>query len=130
MDMRQFQINFLGDVSDSGTSIAFFYQKVLQDIWLYLFFRVEYPNTWQFCCQASWDVPHSQTSVFLVLIVILWMNTLKEETFAVPENREIFTYRGNKLSRMTSYERFHGNKKRRKSKFVRRNIRFYCTVLR
>ena len=46
---------------------------------------------------------------------------LKEETFAVQENREIFTFRG---------ERFHGNKKRRKSKFVRRNIRFYCTVLR
>ena len=30
--------------------------------------------------------------------------TLKEETFAVQENREIFTFRGNKLSRMTSYE--------------------------
>ena len=74
MDTRQFKINFLGDVSDSGTSITFFYQTVLQDIWLYLFFRVEYPNTWQFCCQASWDVPHSQTSVFLVLIAILWMN--------------------------------------------------------
>ena len=69
---------------------------------------------------------------------------MREETFAVQENREIFTFRGNKLSRMTSYEkfrgnklsrwttfkRFHGNKKRRKSKFVTRNIRFYCTVLR
>ena len=70
--------------------------------------------------------------------------TLKEETFAIQKNREIFTFRGNKLSRMTSYEkfrgnklsrwttfkRFPGNKKRRKSKFVRRKIRFYCTVLR
>ena len=37
---------------------------------------------------------------------------------------------GNKLSRWTTFKRFHGNKKRRKSKFVRRNIRFYCTVLR
>ena len=36
--------------------------------------------------------------------------TLKEETFAVPENRKIFTFRRNKLSRMTSYERFRGNK--------------------
>ena len=35
---------------------------------------------------------------------------LKEETFAVQENREIFTFRGNKLSRMTSYEKFGGNK--------------------
>ena len=74
----------------------------------------------------------------------LFIITLKEETFAVQENREIFTFRGNKLSRMTSYEKFrrkklsrwttfkifHGNKKRRKSKFMRRNIRFYCTVLR
>ena len=37
-------------------------------------------------------------------------STLKEETFAVQENREIFTFRGNKLSRMTSYEKFRGNK--------------------
>ena len=67
----------------------------------------------------------------------------REETFAVQKNREIFTFCGNKLSRMTSYEkfrgnklsrwttfkRFPGNKKRRKSKFERRNIRFYCTVI-
>ena len=37
-------------------------------------------------------------------------NTLKEETFAVQKNREIFTFRGNKLSRMTSFEKFRGNK--------------------
>ena len=36
--------------------------------------------------------------------------TLKEETFAVQKNREIFTFRGNKLSRMKSYETFRGNK--------------------
>ena len=36
------------------------------------------------------------------------MTTLKEETFAVQENREIFTFRGNKLSRMTSYKIFCG----------------------
>ena len=36
--------------------------------------------------------------------------SLKEKTFAVQENREIFTFRGNKLSRMTSYEKFRGNK--------------------
>ena len=35
---------------------------------------------------------------------------LKEETFAVQENRKIFSFRGNKLSRMTSYEKFRGNK--------------------
>ena len=72
-------------------------------------------------------------------------NCPREETFAVRwESRDIFTFRGNKLSRMTSYEKFRGNKlsrwttfkifhrnkKRRKSKFVRRSIRFYCTVLR
>ena len=36
----------------------------------------------------------------------------------------------NKLSRWTTFKRFDGNKNRRKSKLVRRNIRFYCTVLR
>ena len=36
--------------------------------------------------------------------------TLKEETFAVQENLEIFTFRGNKLSRKMSYEKFRGNK--------------------
>ena len=74
----------------------------------------------------------------------MYSNVLKEETFAVQENRKIFTFRGNKLSRMTSYEkfcgnklsrwtifkRFNGNKKRRKFIFARRNISFYCTVLR
>ena len=35
---------------------------------------------------------------------------LKEETFAVQANRETFTFRGNKRSRMTSYEKFRGNK--------------------
>ena len=38
-------------------------------------------------------------------------------------------FRGNKLSRWTTFKRFPGNKKRRKSKFVRSNIRFYCTVI-
>ena len=38
------------------------------------------------------------------------MTTLKEETFAVQENREIFTFRWNRLSWMTSYEKFRGNK--------------------
>ena len=38
-------------------------------------------------------------------------------------------FRGNKLSRWTTFKRFPGNKKRRKSKFVRRNISFYCTVI-
>ena len=73
----------------------------------------------------------------------IYFGTLKEDTFAVQKNREIFTFRGNKLSRMKSYEkfrgnklsrwttfkRFPGNKKRPKSKFMRRNIRFYCTVI-
>ena len=76
--------------------------------------------------------------------ILLLNHTMKCEVLSVQEIREIFTFRGNKLSRMTSYEkfrgnklsrwptfkRFHGNKKRRKSKFVRRNICFYCTVLR
>ena len=35
----------------------------------------------------------------------------------------------NKLSRWTTSKRFPGNKKSRNSKFVRRNIRFYCTVI-
>ena len=38
------------------------------------------------------------------------MSTLKEETFAVQANHEIFTFRGSKLSRMTSYEKYLGNK--------------------
>ena len=42
-------------------------------------------------------------------IITVWI-TLKEETFALQKNREIFTFRGNKLSRMKSYEKFRGNK--------------------
>ena len=46
----------------------------------------------------------------MFLLFVTSIVTLKEETFAVQENREIFTFRGNKLSRMTSYEKFRGNK--------------------
>ena len=34
----------------------------------------------------------------------------KGRNFRGKKNREIFTFRGNKLSRMTSYEKFRGNK--------------------
>ena len=37
-------------------------------------------------------------------------DTLKEETSAVPANCKIFIIRGNKLLRMTSYEKIFGNK--------------------
>ena len=88
-------------------------------------------------------LPRSTLVVCSWIRIFLKKGTLKEETFAVQKNRKIFTFRGNKLSRMKSYETFRGNKlsrwttfkrfyrnkKSRNSKFVRKNIRFYCTVI-
>ena len=60
--------------------------------------------------------------------LILWRKKLsREETFAVQKNREIFTFRGNKLSRMTSYEKFRGEPLSKDFPGIK--IRFYCTVI-
>ena len=70
-------------------------------------------------------------------------NILMQKHYFKGTREEIFTFRGKKLSQMMSYEKFcgnklsrwttfktfHRNKKKRKSKFLRRNIRFYCTVI-
>ena len=44
----------------------------------------------------------------MFLLFVTSIVTLKEETFAVQENRKIFTFRGNKLSRIRLMKNFAG----------------------
>ena len=97
-------------------------QKSTQRVWIWCFFATE-------MCHSSFCIIKEFGKGVLINIVRrikevkidvqILCYTLKEETFAVQENREIFTFRGNKLSRMTSYEKFRGNKLSRWTTFKR-----------
>ena len=90
-------------------------------------------------CLYRWEHQNLVIATVVIVVVVvclfirIWgykvVDTLKEETFAGRNFRGSEKFRGNKLSRWTTFKRFPGNKKRRKSKFMRRNIRFYCTVI-